>query len=64
MPYDDSRRLACDHGWREKALVYVTRGVEELLVLEHSEEFPDAGIQVPAGGRMMTHLLGSATTTG
>ncbi len=50
MPYDDARRLAGDHGWREKALVYVTRGVEELLVLEHSEEFPDAGVQVPAGG--------------
>lgn len=50
MPYDDARRLAGEQGWREKALVYVTRGVEDLLVLEHSEEFPDAGVQVPAGG--------------
>lgn len=50
MPYDDARRLASEHGWREKALVYVTRGVDKLLVLEHSEESPDAGVQVPAGG--------------
>ena len=28
----------------------MTRGIDDLLVLEHSEKFPDAGIQVPAGG--------------
>ncbi len=50
VPYDDARRLASEHGWREKALVYVTRAVDELLVLEHSEESLGAGVQVPAGG--------------
>lgn len=50
MPFDDARRLASERGWREKALVYVTRGDEDLLVLEHLEESSDAGVQVPAGG--------------
>lgn len=47
---EEARRLAREHGWREKALVYLTRGTDELLVLEHTEAFPDAGVQVPAGG--------------
>lgn len=29
--------------------MYVTRG-DELLVLEHTAEYPDAGVQIPAGG--------------
>lgn len=31
-------------------LIYLTRGDNELLVLQHTEEFPAAGVQVPAGG--------------
>jgi 8-oxo-dGTP diphosphatase len=49
VSYDDARVLARSNQWREKVLVYVTRG-EHLLVLEHSGDYPDAGIQVPAGG--------------
>jgi 8-oxo-dGTP diphosphatase len=33
---------------REKAIIYVTRGCE-ILVLEHSEDHPGAGVQVPRG---------------
>lgn len=49
VSYDDARRLARSKHWREKVLVYVTRG-NDLLVLEHTADYPDAGIQVPAGG--------------
>lgn len=49
VSYDEARRLARSHQWREKVLVYVTRG-EDLLVLEHTADYPDAGVQVPAGG--------------
>ena len=49
VSYDDARRLARSNQWREKALVYVTRG-QDLLVLEHTADYPDAGVQVPAGG--------------
>lgn len=49
LSYDDARRLARDNQWREKVLVYVTRGTD-LLVLEHTADYPDAGVQVPAGG--------------
>ncbi|ACO45526.1 NUDIX domain-containing protein [Deinococcus deserti] len=35
---------------RQRALAYVTRGQQELLVFEHTPEYPDAGVQVPAGG--------------
>lgn len=31
-------------------MIYLTRDPAELLVLEHSVEYPDAGVQVPAGG--------------
>lgn len=48
--FDEARHLALVNGWREKALVYLTRNTDELLVLEHTEDFPDAGVQVPAGG--------------
>lgn len=50
IPYDVGRVHARQHGWREKALAYVTRRPDELLVFAHTEEYPDAGIQVPAGG--------------
>lgn len=49
VSHDDARRLARSFQWREKALVYLTRG-QDLLVLEHSADYPDAGVQVPAGG--------------
>lgn len=50
LPYPEARRLAREHGWREKVLIYLTRG-DELLVLEHSEAFAEsAGVQVPGGG--------------
>lgn len=49
VSYDDARRLARINQWREKVLVYVTRG-DDLLVLEHTADYPDAGVQVPAGG--------------
>ncbi|MGO1973870.1 MAG: NUDIX domain-containing protein [Propionibacteriaceae bacterium] len=50
VAYAVARRLAQENGWREKALVYLTRGREELLVLEHTDEYADAGVQVPGGG--------------
>lgn len=49
VSYGDARRLAASNQWREKVLVYVTRD-EELLILEHTADYPDAGVQVPAGG--------------
>lgn len=49
LPYADARQLARTNTWREKALVYATRQAE-LLVLEHTDEYSDAGVQVPAGG--------------
>lgn len=50
IPYATARRRAAERGWREKVLAYITRGPEELLIFSHTEEYPDAGIQVPAGG--------------
>lgn len=47
---EEGRRIASAQGWREKVLAYVTRRPGEILVLEHSPEYPDAGVQVPAGG--------------
>ncbi|WP_019588171.1 NUDIX hydrolase [Deinococcus apachensis] len=46
----DARALALRRGLRERVLGYVTRGTDELLVFEHAPEYPDAGVQVPAGG--------------
>lgn len=37
-------------GLRESAVCYITRGGRELLVFEHTAEYPDAGVQVPGGG--------------
>lgn len=50
IPFDAARDLARANQWREKCLIYVTRQHDEILVLEHTEEFPSAGVQVPAGG--------------
>ena len=46
----EARALAQQEGWREKVLAYITRRPDELLVFEHTAEYPEAGIQVPAGG--------------
>jgi 8-oxo-dGTP diphosphatase len=61
LSYDDARRLARDNHWREKVLVYVTRG-NDLLVLQHTADYPDAGIQVPAGGVDPGESPGTAAT--
>ena len=50
ISYDVARARAVRYGWREKVLAYITRGPDELLVFAHTKEYPDAGIQVPAGG--------------
>lgn len=50
VSFEEARRTAAVNGWREKALIYLTRDPSELLVLEHTEEHPTAGVQVPAGG--------------
>ncbi|WP_245872722.1 NUDIX hydrolase [Deinococcus planocerae] len=49
LPLPEARALARQRGLRERALAYVTRN-GELLVFEHTPEYPDAGVQVPAGG--------------
>lgn len=46
----EARTLTRERRLRERALAYVTRGTGELLVFEHTAEYPDAGVQVPAGG--------------
>lgn len=53
LPLTGARALATRDGLRERVLAYVTRpsaAGPELLVFEHTPEYPDAGIQVPAGG--------------
>jgi 8-oxo-dGTP pyrophosphatase MutT (NUDIX family) len=50
IPYALARTRASENGWREKVLAYITRRSDELLVFAHTEKYPDAGIQVPAGG--------------
>lgn len=35
---------------RHKVVAYISRLPDELLVFEHTAEFPTAGVQVPAGG--------------
>lgn len=50
LSYAAARARAADNNWREKVLAYVTRGRDELLVFAHTIQYPDAGIQVPAGG--------------
>lgn len=50
LPYDAARVRAAQHARREKVFAYITRRPDELLVFAHTEQYPDAGIQVPAGG--------------
>ena len=50
IAYSVGRAHAQQHGQREKALAYITRRPDELLVFAHTEDYPDSGIQVPAGG--------------
>jgi len=53
LPLTEARSLAARDGLRERVLAYVTRpsaAGPELLVFEHTPEYPDAGVQVPAGG--------------
>ena len=50
LTYEAARARAAENHWREKVLAYITRRPDELLVFAHTEEYPDAGIQVPAGG--------------
>lgn len=50
LTFEEARRTAFLNTWREKTLIYVTRKPSELLILEHTHEYPEAGIQVPAGG--------------
>lgn len=35
---------------RQRVLCYITRARKDILVFEHSQAYPDAGIQVPGGG--------------
>jgi 8-oxo-dGTP diphosphatase len=35
---------------RNRVLCYITRARKDILVFEHTEDYPDAGIQVPGGG--------------
>lgn len=46
LPLNDACALATTKVWRQKVLVYVTRGAAELLVFEHHPGVPE----VPAGG--------------
>lgn len=48
--FDEARQAARDHGWREKSLIYLTRGRTDLLVLEQPGDFGGVHVQVPAGG--------------
>ena len=41
---------AGEHGWRQRAVCYVTRGPDEVLVFEHDGLHNSSGIQLPAGG--------------
>ncbi|MVN85534.1 NUDIX domain-containing protein [Deinococcus sp. HMF7620] len=50
LPLPEAAALAERRGWRQRVLTYVTRAPHELLVFEHPPMYPDAGIQVPAGG--------------
>ncbi|PTA67269.1 NUDIX hydrolase [Deinococcus arcticus] len=50
LPLAEAIALAQARGWRQRVLAYITRAPHELLVFEHPPLYPDAGIQVPAGG--------------
>lgn len=45
-----ARAAARADNLRERTVCYVTRSRREVLVFEHTEEYPDAGVQVPGGG--------------
>lgn len=55
-PFDDietAQSYALEHGLRQRAVAYITRGDAEgvqLLVFDHDAAYPTAGTQVPAGG--------------
>ncbi|GGM44370.1 hypothetical protein GCM10008956_20750 [Deinococcus arenae] len=49
-PLTGAVELAGRQGCRQRVLAYITRQPHELLVFEHPPRYPDAGIQVPAGG--------------
>ncbi len=46
---ETAQALALEHGLRQRAVAYITRGAE-LLVFDHDAAYPTAGTQVPAGG--------------
>lgn len=52
LPLSEGGALALRGGWRQRVLIYITRSPSELLVFEQPAgyPFPDAGVQVPAGG--------------
>lgn len=47
---EEARRQAAVQGLRECATCYITRGGRKVLVFDHTSEYPDSGVQVPAGG--------------
>lgn len=50
LPLSEAIALAQRESWRQRVLAYISRRAGEILVFEHSAEYPEAGIQVPAGG--------------
>ena len=50
---EDAQTHALSHGLRQRAVAYITRGersAPELLMFDHTPQYPTAGTQVPAGG--------------
>ena len=47
---DEAVTHAEGSGYRQRAMCYVTRGMNELLVFEHDASTNDPGVQLPAGG--------------
>ncbi len=47
---ENARSAAQERGLRERVVCYVTRARRDVLVFEHDSRYPDAGVQVPAGG--------------
>ena len=47
---DRATLQAAEHGWRQRAVCYVTRGPGEVLVFEHDGLDSASGVQLPAGG--------------
>ena len=51
--FETAQSYALEHGLRQRAVAYITRGNAErvqLLVFDHDAAYPTAGTQVPAGG--------------